>query len=197
MKTMILSAIVAFAFQAQAEVNYSNQVVLPTSASQFKLVSAQYDLIPTKTEIRMKPGCRPNSESGEVCEETIVLESQPVIRVDVSYRDSMLAGEGNEPQWASVNFKTSDFSADDVALLKSVYPAWKHPFSRVATKYAQNNFKIAVTKTSNALRLIDMKRSKLCLVNNETLEKLNPNCEDQIVYKNAQSPALLLTVSRK
>lgn len=197
MKTMILSAIVTFAIQAHAEVNYTNQVVLSTSSTQFNLVSAQYDLVATKTEVRHKPGCHVGGEVAESCDETVVLERQPVVRVDVSYRDRVFATEGNLPQWATVYFKTSDFSAEDIALLKSVYPAWKHPFSRVATKYANSNFKIAVTKISNTIRVVDMKKSKICPVNGESADKLDPHCKEQLVYKNVQSPALLLTVSRK
>lgn len=196
MKALILSALTVLAFQANAAVTYSDKAVVPTSATNFKLVSAQYDLVPTRTEIRHIPGCNPNGEASTTCTEEVTVESQEVIRVDVSYQDRNLTSEGNELQWATLVFKTADFSASDVALLKSVYPGWKHPFSRVATKYARDNFNLSVTKVKNTIRVVDMKKSKICYPYGESGE-IPPGCVEKLVYKNAESPALLVTVTRK
>lgn len=56
MKAILVAAIAFASVVAQAEVNYSNQVVLSSSATNVQLADAEYVLIPTRTEVRPIPG---------------------------------------------------------------------------------------------------------------------------------------------
>lgn len=197
MKKLIFAATLMAACFATAAVNYSNQVTLSSSAGQIKLTDVQYDLIPTRTVVRPIPGCNPYGEQGGPCEETIVLESEAVIRANISYVDSTFSSDGNEVSWTSVVFRTSDFSAADVNSLKAVYPTWKYPFSNVARNFARNKMTLSAQTVKQTIQVVDMKNSRFCDVNNETGEKLNPSCRDQVVYKDSWTNVVLVTVKRK
>ncbi len=197
MKQIIFVALTVAALSAKAGVNYANQITLPSSASQVTLTDAQYDIIPTRTEVRPIPGCNPYGEASQDCNETVVLESEAVIRGNISYADSMNSGEGNERSWTSVVFKLADFSAADVNTLKAVYPPWKHPFSNVGRHFAKNKMSLSSQVVKQPLQVVDMSKSRFCAVNGETGEKLNPNCQDHIVYKESWTRVTLVTVNLK
>ena len=129
MKAILVAVIALAATTVQAQVNYSNQVVLSSSASNVQLADAEYVLIPTRTEVRPIPGCNPHGENSFDCNETVVIESEAAIRANISYRDSSFgSGDGAmDKQWSSVLFRTADFTAEEVASLHAVYPGWKHP----------------------------------------------------------------------
>ena len=109
----------------------------------------------------------------------------------------MFSGDGNDASWTSVVFRLSDFSAADVNALKAVYPPWKHPFSSVGRNFAKNRMSLSTQEVKQSLQVVDMNRSRFCAVNNETGEKLNPNCVDQVVYKDSWTKVLLVTVPLK
>jgi hypothetical protein len=178
-----------------AGVIYSNTADLSSSTSQHKLADAEYKLIPTKVEYREIPGCREDGEVQRECTETIVLESQPVIAVNVSYVDSMFSSEGNDKNWLTLNMKLEDFSAEDVAALKASYPTWKHPFSRAGQKFAKKNLQLQVVNAARTIQVVDVRNSKLCpvLESGETL----PNCVEHIVYKPATTTVKEVTVLKK
>lgn len=178
-----------------AGVIYSNTADLSSSTSQHALVDAEYKLIPTKVEYRWIPGCREDGEASRDCREAVVLESQPVVAVNVSYADSMFQSEGNEKNWLTLNFKLEDFSAEDVAALKASYPTWRHPFSRAGQKFAKKNLQLQVVKAARTIQVVDVANSKLCpvLENGETY----PNCVEHIVYKPAQTTVKEVTVLKK
>jgi hypothetical protein len=197
MKSLLFALALTTAQLANAAVSYYNQITLPSSASQVKLTDAQYDVVPTKTVVRPIPGCNPYGEASNTCEETIVLESVGVIRGNISYKDSMFTSDGNESSWTSVVFNLADFSAADVAQLQAVYPTWKHPFSNVGRDFAKNKLQLSAQTVKQTIQVVDMKKSRLCPVNNETGEKLNPSCQDQIVYKDSWTKVVLVTVTKK
>lgn len=180
---------------AFAGVIYSNTADLSSSTSQHVLADAEYKLIPTKVEYRWIPGCREDGEASRDCRETVVLESQPVIAVNVSYVDSMFSSEGNEKNWLTLNFKLEDFSAEDVAALKASYPTWRHPFSRAGQKFAKKNLQLQVVKATRTIQVVDVRNSKLCpvLESGETY----PNCVEHIVYKPASTTVKEVTVLKK
>jgi hypothetical protein len=148
MKSLAIVFGLVAAVNSFAGVIYSNTADLSTSTTQFKLDSAEYKLIPTKTEVRPIPGCVQNGEISHPtnCEDTIVLESQPVVHVNVSYVDPTLVSEGYDKSWIGFTFKLEDFSAEDVAALKAAYPTWRHPFSRAGQKFAKKNLSLEVKR---------------------------------------------------
>lgn len=199
MKAILVAAIAFASVVAQAEVNYSNQVVLSSSATNVQLADAEYVLIPTRTEVRPIPGCHPHGENSFDCNETVVVESEAAIRANISFKDSTFgSGDGAlDKQWISVLFRTTDFSADEVASLQAVYPGWKHPWSKVQAQFAKNKLSLSVEKVKQPLQVVDMKKSKICQINHESGEKLNPNCQDQIVYKDSWTMVFVATVTKK
>lgn len=180
-----------------ASVNYSNAAFLPTSARNITISNSEFAYVATKTEVRPIPGCDSYGEAGINCDETVVLESEAVIRVDVSFDDNQFSSDQSQGGYAELYFKLSDFSQDQVDLLKSVYPSWKHPFSKVSRNFARDHFSLNVQDIKQPIQVVDMKKSKLCPIDMESGAKLNPSCQDQIVYKNSWTTVKLVTVSKK
>jgi hypothetical protein len=186
MKSFALIFVFFAAVNSFAEVIYSSSADLSTGTRLFKLDTAEYKLIPTKTEIRQIPGCFPHGERHpSECQTEVVLESQPVVHVYVSYQDPLMQSESNEKSWVGFNFRLEDFSAEDVAALKSVYPTWRHPFSKIGSKIAKKNFTLEVKKSERTIQVVDVRNSKLCPImeNGEPV----PGCVERIVYKPAKT----------
>ncbi|MBC7538358.1 MAG: hypothetical protein H7281_06030 [Bacteriovorax sp.] len=190
---ILMTAVPSFA----GEVNYSNTADLSTSATQFKLTDANYALIPTKTKIQKIPGCNQGGEGGQDCTRVVVLESEPVVQANVRYLDGLnSSGEGNSNErWLTLNFKLSDFSDDEVGMLKAAYPTWKHPFSKAGKKFAANNLDLDVSKETRTIRVVDVKHSHICSTG-ESGEPA-PGCVEHIVYKDAETTVKAVTVSVK
>ncbi len=199
MKTILFLAAAVASAIAQAGVSYANQVVLSSTAYNIEIGDAEYALIPTKTREVQKPGCHPNGENYFDCIETVVVESQEVIRVNIRFQDPTFGSDDGHlnGQWTSVNFKTTDFTVEEVNALKSVYPRWKHPFTHVNEKFATEKLSLSVAKVKQPIQVVDMKRSRLCQLNQETSEKYDRNCQDQVVYKVSWTLVHVATVTRK
>lgn len=197
MKSFALAIGLLAAVNSFAGVIYSNTADLATQTSNFKLDSAEYKLIPTKTEIRTIPGCNPNGEAGNICTEEVVLESQAVVHVNVSYYDPSLQSDGGmQKSWIGFNFRTEDISAEDLAALKAAYPTWRHPFSKAGKRVGQKNFELTVkNRAERTIQVVDVRNSKLCpvLESGETY----PGCVEVIVYKPAKTWVNEVTVNKK
>lgn len=196
MKTLAIAFALVASVNSFAGVIYSNTADLSTSTSQIKIADAEYRLIPTKTETRWIPGCNPNGERHPVeCQETVVLESQPVITVNVEYKDSMFQEQGNRKRNLALNFRLEDFSADDVASLKAAYPTWAHPFSTARRDFARKNLELQVVKAQRIIQVVDVRNSKLCPVGESGMPF--PGCVEHIVYKPAKTTVKEVTVLQK
>lgn len=199
MKTkMILSlGLMLLANSSFAEVMYSNTADLSSSSTHIKLVDANYVLIPTVTESRNIPGCVVG-EAHDTCTEVIVLKTEAVIQANVSYVGDF-ASEGDVESFATLTFKLSDFSADQVAALKAASPAWKHPFSNAAKNFAKNfaknNLSLSVKKATKTIQVVDTKNSKLCVEVEPGI--VTSGCKEVIAYKNALTTVKTITVSVK
>ena len=174
----------------------SLQVALPNTASNIKLDEARYEVVATKTAMQPIPGCTIN-DAVNTCDQTVVLETKEVINAYVTYNDSMSGGDGNQSSYATLSFEATDFSANDVALLKSVYPQWKHGFSSIPADFAREKLSLSTALVRKPIQIADMNRSRFCSVNGETGTQLDPNCVDQIVYKTSYTNVLEATVSQK
>ncbi|GEM_PF-2348452 len=196
MKTLAIAFTLVASVNSFAGVIYSNTADLSTSTSQIKIADAEYKLIPTKTETRWIPGCNPNGERHPVeCQETVVLESQPVITVNVSYKDNMFQEEGNFKRNLALNFRLEDFSADDVASLKAAYPTWRHPFSTARRDFVRKNLELQVVKAQRTIQVVDVRNSKLCPIGESGMPF--PGCVERIAYKPAQTTVKEVTVLQK
>ena len=196
MKNIILISVLFLAQHTMASpVQYFNQAEMPSNIRQIKLVDAEYVLMPTKTMTRAIPNCNPNGEASRDCNETIVLEQQPVIRANISYYNPMPT-ESNRPSYTSVILALNDFSNTEVNSLIAAYPGWKHPFSTAQRDFAKNHLNLNIAKVNKTIQIVDVRKSHLCQVIGETNEPAR-NCVEHLVYKNALSPVLVLTVTRK
>ncbi len=194
MKTLAIAFTLAASFNSFAGIVYSNTADLRTSANQIKITDAEYKLLPTKVEVRDIPGCQ-ISESNSICTETVVLESQPAIVVNVAYVDSMFRQEGNLKENLALNFRLEDFSADDVEALQAASPTWAHPFSTAGKAFAARNLELQVVKAQRTIQVVDVRNSKIC----RTLEsgEMEPGCKENIVYKPATTTVKEVTVLTK
>ena len=194
MKTLVL-ALALMTGSAFAQVNYGNTVDLDTAHSAFKIDEAVYTLIPTKTEEREIPGCNPHGEASNDCTETVVLESEPVVQVFVDYTEGVFRDPEGAKPYLAFNFPLSDFSAEEVAQLKKASPMWRWGGSSVRKAFAKKNFELDIKKVTRTIRVVDVRRSKLCptMESGETL----PGCVERLVYKDAWTKKLQVTVLKK
>jgi hypothetical protein len=184
MKTFALAFALLASVNTFAQVVYTDSADLSTSTIGHSLVDAEYKLIPTKTTTRKIPGCVIHSENyPENCEEVVVLQSEPVVVVTVSYKDTMFASEGNELSYAFFNFKISDFDAAEVAALKAASPLWRHPFSNAGKRFAQKHFTLSVVRAERTIQVVDVRNSTIC----RELESgvIDTSCVENLVYKPA------------
>jgi hypothetical protein len=195
MKKIVLAASLLLSVSAFAGLNYTNTTDLTNSTNQHKLVDAEYKLIPTKTETHWKPGCSNHGEGSQDCTETIVIESEPAIAVNVSYVDSTFSSEGNEVQWATVLMDPQTFPTADVEALKAKSPAWQHPFSNEGRKFAKNNLALQVAKVEKAIQVLDMSQSRICPIGEEGVPR--PGCVEHLVYKTSWTKVKQLTLVHK
>ncbi len=193
MKNLVATIALIASVNSFAAVNYSASVELPTSASQIKLASAEYQLIPTKTIVRTIPGCVETPETYGTCTTTVVLESEGAVVAHVSYLDLQFSEP--EVQWVSVNLKTDSFSPEAVTALKAASPAWRFPFSKVRAEFAKNNLSASVKTISKDIQVIDMRNSKICQRNDDG--EILGNCSDVLVYKTAKTSVKEVSVLKK
>lgn len=194
MKAKMIIAAIAFVAASSAFAGASKSVSFNTGVSRVTLDGAAYALIPTETMTRPIPGCVEGGEAGNVCEETVVVASKPVIKVFLSYSDTFRPA--NERGQASVTFDVTDLSADEVELLKSVYPSWKHPFSNVNSEFGKSKFSLDVQTVKKTIQIVDMANSKICPIIGEAGSP-DPNCTEELVYKESWTWAVVATVTKK
>lgn len=193
MKSVLFFGLLLSVSTSFGSITFSNTVDLPNSVSQVKIADAKYAILPTVTEIREIPGCQIN-EATTICTEEVVLKSEPVIQVDVTYIDGAFSSaEGGNQLFATLNFKLSNFSDEDVASLKAVYPSWKHPFSRASKNFVRNNLTLSVDKKERTIKVVDAKNSKFC--RKDDSRGNYGTCKENIVYKNVLTTVKSATVS--
>ena len=198
MKTILalsLMALATSAFSSTVEIDYARTADITTSSSNVVVAYAQYVMLPTETEVRDIPNCNIYDEGTISCTEVVVLKREPAIQATVTYSDALASSEDNGG-YLTFNFKLSDFSADQVALLKAATPAWKHPFSSAGFKFAKNNLVLTATKAQRDIQVLDMKKSKLCEIG-ENGEQVDPRCKEVLVYKAAVTTVKEVNVSVK
>lgn len=178
---LLIALLVIVSANAQAEVVYSNQFDAPKTAKDFVLKSVEYKLVPTKTETRKIPGCRPSNFRTD-CYEVVVLESKPVIGVNVGHYDPALVDGDYRGTTTSLNFRLEDFSENDVNVLKNL-SFWRRAFSRTGEKIANENLYLEVVKEQREIMVIDMERSKLCPLDRNRYPERRPGCEEILVYR--------------
>lgn len=193
--TMKIMSLVVALFGAQAAFASSASISLSKDATQIKMDEARYEMLPTHTQTVEKKNC--NMETDFPCTEEVVVAAKPVIRVYISYMDPMQSSEGMERSYASVTFDTQQFRADDVSSLREASKPFSGAFNSTLREFAKNNFNFSVSASRQAVKVVDMKHSRFCAVNNETGEKLNPNCQDQVAYKTVATDAKLVIITTK
>lgn len=194
MKAFVL-ALALVSGTALAQVNYGHSADLDTAHSAFKIDQAVYTLIPTKTEEREIPGCNPHGEASNDCTETVVLESEPVVQVFVDYTEGVFRDPEAAKPYLAFNFALSDFSAEEVEQLKKASPMWRWGGSATRKAFAKKNFALDIKKVTRTIRVVDVRNSRLCPIL-ESGEPM-PGCVERLVYKDALTKKLQVTVLKK
>ena len=183
----LMLSVSAFAEVIESPVVYSNSADLSSSDTQIKLVDARYFEVVTKYDLSKIPGCQENSESNypHGCDRIKVLERTPVVQVNISY-SSALQSDDQGQAWLTLNLPVSDFSAAEIADLKS---------SRFNRAFAAKTFDLSVTKETRVISIVDVRNSKLCpiLENNEPM----PGCVEVLRYKDATTTVKAVRVTLK
>ena len=161
-----------------------------------KLIDAEYTVIPTRTETKPIPGCTPNSEAGNDCMETIVIEEREAIRANVSYQASANpTSEGQESLWISFDFAVSEFDAGEVEMLKKAHPRFKHPFASAFTKFAERNLELSVITENRSVKVVDMSQSTICRTRQDGTKPVN--CKEKLVYVTKETKVKKISVNVK
>lgn len=166
---------------AGAGVVYSNQFDASRTSKNFKLKSVEYKLVPTKTLVRPIPGCRPSNYRTD-CTETVVLETQAVIAVNVGYFDPAMIDGDYRGTTTTLNFRLEDFSSEEVAELKNL-SLWRRIFSKTGERIANDNLYLEIEKIERQVMVVDMERSKICPIDRNRYPERRPGCEEILVYK--------------
>ncbi len=177
---------------AFAQVSYTNSVDLAKEHTGYKIDQAVYTLIPTKVEIREIPGCGGDRHPVE-CQETIVLESEPVVQVFVDYNEGVFRDPELPRSYVTFNFHVNDFSAEEIAELKKASPMWRLGGSSVRKAWAKK-FSLETKLVPRTIQIVDVRRSTLCQIGESGMP--TPGCVERLVYKDAQIKVRNVTVNK-
>lgn len=191
---MLALAFALVSSTAFAQVSYINSVDLAKEHTGYKIDQAVYTLIPTKVEVREIPGCIPYGEAGNDCTETVVLESEPVVQVFVDYNEGVFRDPELPRSYVTFNFNVNDFSAEEIAELKKASPMWRLGGGSVRKAWAKK-FSLETKLVPRTIKIVDVRRSKLCYAGGESGEPL-PGCVERLVYKDAQIKVRNVTVNK-
>lgn len=192
---LLIVLFVLISAHSNAEVVYSNQFDAPKNAKDFTLKYVEYKLVPTKTETRKIPGCRPSNYRTD-CYEVVVLESTPVIGVNVGYFDPSQVDGDYRGSTHTLNFRLDDFSTEDVNELKSL-SFWRRVFSKTGARIANDNLYLEVERARREVMVVDMERSKICPLDRNRYPERRPGCEEILVYKPSTVVVNSVTVLKK
>jgi hypothetical protein len=197
MKTLFTSLFIAFSAIA-GEVNYTNTMELDPTYSGFKIDQAEYFELATETVRRPIPGCAPWGERHPSdCEEEVATKREAVVRVWVDFEKGYTGEIEDRRGSVAFNFKLSDFAAADVAALKKASPLWR-PFGYKARKnFAKKYFSVAAQRVKKDIKIVDVRKSKLCTYQDDRYPETIPGCKEVIVYKDSFTFVKTVTVSKK
>ncbi len=198
----LASLLVLVAHSVVSASSYPNSFDLDRHVLNVGISHARFVELPVKSEVRPIPGCTTyNDDYPRSCEEVIVLETDPVIQVGVTYddpRDTTSAESTASPYGAIVNFSVSEFSAEEVAEFKAARFNWRRPFSTKHIRIARKYFSLEVKNVQKAQQVIDYRNSTICdSYDNEGNPIPLPGCVQNVVYKTVMVWVKRVTVSRK
>ena len=198
MKTLALVfGLTLSATSAFAQV-YSDSQDLPREHSNFRLSDATYWLIPTRTETVRIPGCREDGEISRVCTETRVLESKPVVKVEVEYKDGINPHHENRGRaWTYFYMATEKFPEADIAKLAANTSLWDFTGrkARVRKAFVQKHLSLSAKKEPRTIQVVDVRNSRLCH-EGESGRPL-PGCVEDIQYRPATTIVNALKITIK
>lgn len=170
---------------------FTKKRIFDLDTSNFKIEYAQYNELPTKTEIRQIPGCDVYADRHpRDCEETVVLEKVAVVSIIVGYKDPSNLHENEIPTWFAFNIRPDEIPAVELASLKAV--SWRNPFSKIPASLAKKNFRLEVKRVQKRIKVIDEGNSTICPRENNSFD-----CEDVIVYKPGLATFNEVTILKK
>lgn len=164
---------------AFAQINFSDSADLDKAHSDIRLEDVEYRLLPSKTETRRIPGCRPTGNASRDCYEVVILEKQPVVQVTVGYMDGIFRDSDRRvrKQYLVLNLRPEVFSEQSIAELVGLR-------KRARLAWAEKSIELQTSLVIRNVQVIDMRNSRLCPVDNEPYPR--PGCVEVINYKPGQ-----------
>ncbi len=194
--------LVLVAHSAVSASSYPNSFDLDRRILNVGISHARFVELPVKTEVRPIPGCTTyNDDYPRSCEEVVVLETDPVIQVEVTYDDPRDNPSSESPAsyyGVIVNFSISEFSEEEVAEFKTARFNWRRPFSNKQYRIARKYFSLEMKKVQISQQVIDYKKSTICEAYDNDGNRIPlPGCVQNVVYKTVMVWVQRVTVSRK
>lgn len=179
MKSIFALTSFLFVTTAFAQVTFSDTADLDKAHSDIRLADVQYRLLPSKTQTRRIPGCRPTGNASRDCTETVVLERQPVVQVSVAYEDGIFHDSDRHlrKQYLTLNLHPELFSEESLAELSVLRKA-----SRLV--WAAKSIELQTALVIRNVQVIDLRNSNFCPIDNEPYPR--PGCVEVINYKPGQ-----------
>ncbi len=182
--------------------SYPNSFDLGGHILNVDISHARFVELPVKTEVRPIPGCTyGHDDYPRTCEEVVVLETDPVIQVQLAYDDPRDNTSSESPAsyyGVVVNFSTSEFTAEEVAEFKAARFNWRRPFSTKHIRIARKYFSLEVKNVKKAQQVIDYRNSRFCDSYDGDGNRIPlPGCVENVVYKTVMVGVKRVTVTRK
>lgn len=172
----LLSLISVAAFASERIVNidvFSNKLQLAGNVSKIKLNDIHFYKAESKVKIIEEEYCGESS----FCDQRIVLERVPALRVTVSYFNPGPMEDDGE-QWVDLNLPVNLLSKEDLALLKKNTAVFDLLQRRARARQAilRANFEVVVTERSQVVSVLDYQRSTICSMDD------GPYCREELFY---------------
>lgn len=188
---LVLALSLLVTVPAFAGIIFSDAADIDKAHSDINLYDVRYVQLPSKTEIRQIPGCFPNGERHpSECEETVVLERQPAVVVDVKYVEGIFRDPEMRHSYVTFNLRPEAFSAEKIAELeknsKGVFDFSGRKF-RARAAWAKANLELVTNLVTRDIQVVDMRTSRFCTYHDDRYPERIPGCVEVINYKPAKS----------
>ncbi len=173
---LLISLLSVAAFASERIVNidvFNNKLQLAGDVSKIKLNDIHFYKAESKVKIIEEEYCGESS----FCDQRIILERVPALRVTVSYFTPGSMDDDGE-QWVDLNLPVNLLSAEDLAKLKQNTTVFDLLQRRARARQAilRANFAVVVTERSHVVRVLDYQRSTICSMED------GPYCREELFY---------------
>ena len=171
---LCLMSVASFASERIVNIDvFNNKLQLAGNVSKIKLNDIHFYKAESKVKIIEEENCGESS----ICDQRIILERVPALRVTVSYFEPGSMDDDGE-QWVDLNLPVNLLSKEDLALLKKNTTVFDLLQRRARARQAilRANFEVVVTERSQVISVLDYQRSTICSMDD------GPYCREELFY---------------